>query len=123
MRATARFPARIDIWLGPMETLIRLSERRASWRGADHRCIVHDARWGERPGGVFFEVRANRFLHHMVRFLVATMLDIAAGRREESIMTALLQSDNNHDSAAPAPPHALYLERVEYPAELYLQVT
>ena len=89
----------------------------------DHRCIVHDARWGERPGGVFFEVRANRFLHHMVRFLVATMLDIAAGRREESVMSTLLQSDDNHDAAAPAPPHALYLERVEYPAELYLQVT
>ncbi|MEP6905069.1 MAG: tRNA pseudouridine(38-40) synthase TruA, partial [Gemmatimonadales bacterium] len=53
----------------------------------DHRCIVHEARWGERTGGVFFEVRANRFLHHMVRFLVATMLDIAAGRREESVMT------------------------------------
>lgn len=89
----------------------------------DHRCIVHEARWGERPGGVFFEVRANRFLHHMVRFLVATMLDIAAGRREAGVMTDLLQSDDNHNAAAPAPPHALYLERVVYPAELYLQVT
>ena len=32
-------------------------------------------------GGLVFDIEANRFLHHMVRFLVGTMLDIAAGRR------------------------------------------
>jgi len=89
----------------------------------DHRCIVHEARWVQRPGGVFFEIRANRFLHHMVRFLVATMLDIAAGRRDTEMMTSLLESNDNHDAAPPAPPHALYLDNVEYPAELYLQAT
>ena len=89
----------------------------------DHRCIVHEARWVQRPGGVFFEIRANRFLHHMVRFLVATMLDIAAGRRDTEMMTSLLESNDNHDAAPPAPPHALYLDTVEYPAELYLQAT
>jgi tRNA pseudouridine38-40 synthase len=87
-----------------------------------HRCIVHEAAWSERPGGVLFEVRANRFLHHMVRFLVATMLDIAAGRRDAGVMEMLLLSSDNHDASAPAPSHALYLESVEYPAELYLQV-
>lgn len=89
----------------------------------DHRCIVQRAQWIERPGGVLFEIRANRFLHHMVRFLVATMLDVAAGRRDSGVMTRLLESDDNHDAAPPAPPHALYLDSVEYPAELYLQAT
>ena len=51
------------------------------------------------------------------------MLDIAAGRRAVEVMTTLLQSDDNHDADGPrTPPHALYLESVEYPAELYLQV-
>lgn len=89
----------------------------------NHHCIVQEAGWSERPGGVVFVVRANRFLHHMVRFLVATMLDIAAGRRDSGVMPMLLQSGDNHDASAPAPPHALYLDRVEYPVELYLQVT
>ncbi|HEY4953859.1 MAG TPA: tRNA pseudouridine(38-40) synthase TruA [Gemmatimonadaceae bacterium] len=89
----------------------------------DHRCIVHEAEWSHRFGGLFFQVRANRFLHHMVRFLVATMLDIACGRREPATMTTLLDSADNHDASAPALPHALYLENVEYPAELYLQIT
>src|SRR6202012_1752432 len=47
----------------------------------DHRCRVTEARWRDRPGGLVFEVEANRFLHHMVRFLVGTMLDMATGRR------------------------------------------
>ena len=31
--------------------------------------------------GCVFEIEANRFLHHMVRFLVGTMIEIARGRR------------------------------------------
>jgi tRNA pseudouridine38-40 synthase len=48
----------------------------------DHRCDVTDARWCEGQGALVFEISANRFLHHMVRFLVGTMVDAARGRRE-----------------------------------------
>jgi tRNA pseudouridine38-40 synthase len=66
-----------------------------------------------------FEVEANRFLHHMVRFLVGTMLDVASGRRPLDDMRTLLTSTTNDEVSAPAPAHALCLERVVYPAELY----
>jgi tRNA pseudouridine38-40 synthase len=89
----------------------------------DHRCIVYEADWRERSGGLDFRIRANRFLHHMVRFLVGTMLDVAAGRRDADIMRRLLGSGDNHESSPPAPAHALYLDHVEYPPELYLQNT
>jgi tRNA pseudouridine38-40 synthase len=59
----------------------------------------------------------------MVRFLVGTMLDIAAGRREASIIGELLESGDNKGVSPPAPAHALYLESVEYPSELYLAAT
>lgn len=85
----------------------------------DHRCIVSHAEWQERPGGLAFHVEANRFLHHMVRFLVGAMLDIACGRRPVLDFRALLAAGNNDDSSPPAPAHALFLERVEYPADLY----
>ena len=86
----------------------------------DHRCTIHHARWDDRPGGLVFEVEANRFLHHMVRFLVGTMVDIALGRRELATMAALLTAGDNRGVSPPAPAHALFLERVEYPADLYL---
>ena len=89
----------------------------------DHHCIVYEADWSERAGGLDFGIRANRFLHHMVRFLVGTMLDIAAGRRDAGIVKQLLESGDNHEASPPVPPHALYLDRVEYPSELYLRAT
>ncbi|HYD54859.1 MAG TPA: tRNA pseudouridine(38-40) synthase TruA [Gemmatimonadaceae bacterium] len=86
----------------------------------DHRCVVHEARWCERPGGLTLEIAANRFLHHMVRFLVGTMLDVASDRRPLADMARLLQATDNRDVSPPAPPHALFLDAVEYPADLYL---
>jgi tRNA U38,U39,U40 pseudouridine synthase TruA len=55
----------------------------------------------------------------MVRFLVGTMLDVASGRRPADDVPRLLAADTNRDVSAPAPPHALYLEAVRYPAALY----
>jgi tRNA pseudouridine38-40 synthase len=86
----------------------------------NHRCIVYNAEWVQRPGGLSFSITANRFLHHMVRFLVGTMLDVASGRRDIGVIGRLLESEDNHEVSPPAPPYGLYLERVEYPCELYL---
>lgn len=85
-----------------------------------HRCTVSEAGWADREGGLEFRIEANRFLHHMVRFLVGTMLDLASGRRRGDGMTALLQREDNDDTSAPAPAHGLLLERVTYPPDLYL---
>lgn len=89
----------------------------------DHRCIVRHAAWHEGPGMLIFEIEANRFLHHMVRFLVGTMLEIGSGRLDDGAIERLLAADDNRAVPAPAPAHALFLERVEYPRELYLVPT
>lgn len=86
----------------------------------DHRCHVTHAAWLERSGGLVFEIEANRFLHHMVRFLVGTMVDVALGRRPPGDMDMLLAASDNSGISPPAPPHALFLERVIYPSHLYL---
>jgi len=86
----------------------------------DHRCKVTRSRWVQRGGGYIFEIEANRFLHHMVRFLVGTMLEAGTGKRLPSDLDAILESEDNASVSPPAPAHALFLERVEYPPELYL---
>ncbi len=88
----------------------------------DHRCTVSHAAWRDREGGLVFDIRADRFLHHMVRFLVGTMLEVGEGRRDVSIMKELLAQDDNSEVSQPAPAHALFLEQVEYPTDLYLRV-
>ena len=86
----------------------------------DHRCRVIRARWRERSGGLVFEIEANRFLHHMVRFLVGTMLDVAAGRRPLDDVARLLNAETNEDASPPSAAHALFLDDVVYPPDLYL---
>lgn len=89
----------------------------------DHRCDVRRCTWVERPGGVALEIAADRFLHHMVRFLVATMVEVAQGRRAPGTVATLLQATDNRDVSPPAPACGLYLERVSYPTTLYLAAT
>lgn len=84
-----------------------------------HRCIIQHARWVERDGGWVFEVAANRFLHHMVRFLVGTMVAVAQGRRPRGTIARLLVAPDNSGTSAPAPAHGLSLREVTYPAALY----
>ncbi|MEP7381006.1 MAG: tRNA pseudouridine(38-40) synthase TruA [Gemmatimonadota bacterium] len=86
----------------------------------DHRCIVTHAGWSDRPGGLTFVVEANRFLHHMVRFLVGTSVAIATGRRAPGDFMRLLAAETNAEISPPAPAHALVLDGVTYPPELYL---
>lgn len=86
----------------------------------DHRCTVTEARWEERHGGLDFIVEANRFLHHMVRFMVGTLMDIASGKRPSVDMERLLAASDNSEISPPAPAHALLLESVRYPPHCYL---
>jgi len=86
----------------------------------DHHCLVHLAQWRDRPGGLVFEIEADRFLHHMVRFLVGSFVDVASGRRESDAIERLLAASSNDDVSPPAPAHGLFLERVTYPPDLYL---
>jgi tRNA pseudouridine38-40 synthase len=83
------------------------------------RCTVHTARWEAWPPlGFAFHMSANRYLHHMVRYLVGTMVDIARGRRPLGDMADLLAGSPGLIMSRPAPPEGLFLSRVEYPPEL-----
>ncbi len=85
----------------------------------DHRCRITAAGWHAHPGGLTFEIEANRFLHHMVRYLVGTMVQCATGQRPADSVRQLLSALDNRDVSPPAPAHALFLEQVRYPGDLY----
>ena len=79
------------------------------------RCEIASAEWIEWPGlGVELHISANRFLHHMVRYLVGTMVDVGLGKRPASDMTSLLDPGTRLETSPPAPPQGLFLTRVIY---------
>lgn len=73
----------------------------------------------EAPGealGIRFTITANRYLHHMVRYLVGTMIEVARGGRPLDEMAELLTNpETSLVTSPPAPPEGLFLARVEYP--------
>lgn len=83
------------------------------------RCLVREARWTAWEGiGLRFTIGADRYLHHMVRYLVGTMVAVARGRRSLDELEELLTVPNTSlVTSPPAPPEGLFLARVEYPAD------
>jgi len=66
---------------------------------------------GER---IDFVLRANAFLHHMVRNIVGTLVYVGAGRQPPSWVGEVLQSRDRARAAPTFAAEGLYLERVEY---------
>jgi tRNA pseudouridine38-40 synthase len=86
-----------------------------------YRCRVAEALWQQRDDGAGYEfwITADRFLHHMVRFLVGVMVDIARKRRPLEDLAMLLTIEDNQKASQPAPAHGLFLVNVVYPRDCY----
>lgn len=89
-----------------------------------YQCTVRRAEWRDREAGrgFRFHVAADRFLHHMVRMLVGTMVDIGLDRRPVEDLTALLAREDNAETSPPAPPEGLYFVSAEYPADAFAEL-
>lgn len=91
--------------------------------GQEHRgehCLVTESAWvGWEGVGIAFHITANRFLHHMVRYLVGTMVDVGLERRPMEDLTELLsEAGTEKVTSPPAPADGLFLESVRYPDPL-----
>ncbi|MEM6484296.1 MAG: tRNA pseudouridine(38-40) synthase TruA [Pseudomonadota bacterium] len=60
-------------------------------------------------------LRANAYLHHMVRNIVGSLLEVGQGSQTRQWLGELLELRDRTRSGPTAPPHGLYLTQVEYP--------
>jgi tRNA pseudouridine38-40 synthase len=72
---------------------------------------------------VVIEIKANAFLHHMVRNIAGALLTVGDGRRPPSWIAELLAGRDRSVAAETAPADGLYLVDVEYPEEFCLPPT
>jgi tRNA pseudouridine38-40 synthase len=66
------------------------------------------------PPRIAYDVTADGFLRHMVRAIVGTLVEIGRGRRPVDSMAQLLDGGTRAQAGATAPPHGLFLVRVDY---------
>ena len=71
--------------------------------------------WHEEGDLLVYTVRGNGFLHHMVRNLVGTFLEVGRRRRRISDIPQLIASRNRAAAGATAPARGLFLHSVAYP--------
>jgi tRNA pseudouridine38-40 synthase len=70
-------------------------------------------RAGER---IDFVLRANAFLHHMVRNIVGTLIYVGKGRHSPERVREVLLSKDRSKAAPTFGPEGLYLEKIDYDA-------
>ena len=62
---------------------------------------------------IIFEVSAKSFLHSQVRIMIGTLIDIAKGNINKTILD-IINSKQREIAGQTAPAHGLYLKRIEY---------
>ncbi len=69
------------------------------------------------------DLRANAFLHHMVRNIIGSALRVGLGERPVDWLAELLAGRDRTLAGATAPPTGLYLSDVQYPDEFSIPST
>jgi len=63
---------------------------------------------------ILIEAYADRFLKHMVRAIVGTVVEVGLGKRTPASLTEVLMARDRSAAGVTAPPHGLCLMRVDY---------
>lgn len=68
----------------------------------------------EQPEGVRLEFEGDGFLYKMIRNIVGTLLEIAAGKRAQEEIPIILSAKDRRMAGQAAPPLGLFLMKVHY---------
>lgn len=77
-------------------------------------CTLRTAEITRKDDLVIFTFEADRFLRHMVRMIVGTLIRVGAGKLAPEAVGELLAAEDNRRTGPTAPAHGLFLVRVTY---------
>ena len=77
-------------------------------------CKIFESKWLVENNMIVYKISANRFLHHMIRYLVGTMVGVCQGRISAKDFELLLNNPKKDVQILKAPPQGLFLEKIYY---------
>ena len=77
-------------------------------------CEIFKSKWTLEDDKLFYIIEGNRFLHHMVRYLVGTMIGCMEGKIAKKDFLSLLDNPIKNARLLKAPAHGLILNRIFY---------
>ena len=80
----------------------------------NYNCDIFNSLWIKENDILKYKVSANRFLHHMVRMLVGTMLEVSRNKLTIKDFINLFNHDADKKNILTAPSKGLYLLKVSY---------
>tara|TARA_B100000945_G_scaffold321207_1_gene334450 strand:+ start:1195 stop:1953 length:759 start_codon:yes stop_codon:yes gene_type:complete len=78
-------------------------------------CNVMEATCFKSKNMYIFRIKANRFLHNMVRSIVGTLLDFSCKKINQKDLEKIIKDKDRKKAGASVPAQGLYLMNVEYP--------
>ena len=81
---------------------------------------VHHLKLERRGRLISIDIKANAFLHHMVRNVAGVLMAVGMGKAEPIWAKEVLEAKDRTLGGVTAPPQGLYLVEVDYPEEFQL---
>jgi tRNA pseudouridine38-40 synthase len=122
-------PFRNDIsWLINDEINFNLLKQSAAYLNGEHdfssfsknnvdiknkKCFIYESAWEDTGNSLIYSIKANRFLHHMVRFIVGTSIKVCKSKIKLNHFIDMLNNDSISDPYC-APAKGLFLNEVLY---------
>tara|TARA_Y100000768_G_C23645734_1_gene526207 strand:- start:187 stop:651 length:465 start_codon:yes stop_codon:yes gene_type:complete len=78
------------------------------------RCVIYHSIWEKDKNMLIYNISGDRFLHHMVRYIVGTMIQISRGKFTIDEFKGLLEKPRKNVKIHRAPACGLILMKVEY---------
>ena len=77
-------------------------------------CFISNAYWKKKDFMCTFHIQANRYLHHMIRYIVGSMIGVYEKRMSKKDFLLLIEEPRKNVKILKAPAQGLFLKKVNY---------